>query len=274
MYNHEKALFEVATLDTKTYLRRRYTYVVMTLIIVCAMLLFTSIALYLSVLLVIPMTSGVFIEKYIQKRKCMHKDEVKNQFIQIFYPSMIANHSSLDPCSFEKDHHTIKNDIQTSEMYQDLKATVYTHFTSGLDRIAITTHHIHQKKKSYRVFISSVFDNDDTVEMRSFLKPKQPYVFKESVSGFQMYAQKKEHMQTYKKIFEKLRVIKDIDQLDVKITNGRMCITYKIHRLVIPNVYQSNDKSILSHENFIKHHISTYQAITHTLKESTHAYRK
>ena len=272
MYTHEKKLFEVATLNTKTYLKLRYVYVFLSVLVISIWIYFQSLIIYTLLGMIVCIVFGILSEIYIRKRNIRHQDIVKNQFKRIFYPAIISRLTQEDPFVFEIDHNSIEKDIQTSEMYQDLNYEIYLNVHSKVDHIAMTTHQFQTKKVSYRVFISTPYDKGIEVEMRSFLRPKQNYIYKEQASGFHMYALKKEHIHMYKKMFEKLRVIKDIDQLDVKIKNGRMYVTFKLTSLKIPHIYQSSDKVILMHETYLKRHIESYQAISKTLKEISHAY--
>jgi hypothetical protein len=273
MYTYEKKVFDVSALDTKTYVKRRYIYIFLTLIIVIAMIIFTSLIVYISIGLMIPITLSVMIEQDIKKRKIAHKDIVTKQFKEIFYPSMISKYTGEEYYLYEKNHHAMESEIKTNDIYPQMPFEIFIHFKSKEDNIAITRHALNGHKKSNRIYISTEFEQDVSVEMRSFLRPKHPYTYKESMSGFMIYTSKKEHIQTYKKLYEKLRVMKDIDQLDVKIKDGRIYLTYKLLGLEIPNIYRSNDKVILAHETYINHLIHSYQAILKTLKESTHAHR-
>jgi hypothetical protein len=271
MYSYEKKVFEVSSLDTKSYLKKRYVYIIITLLIVISMFLFQSVRLYLILGLLIPIVLGVIIERDIKKRKTDHQVKVIKQFKDIFYPSILSNDGIDSPYKYIDQNNTNEM-IQSSEMYVHHDVEIHVQFQCFNDEIILTQHQLNHKKMN-RVFISSPFDEDISVEMRSLIQPKNKYTYKESMAGFIIYAFKKEHIQTYKKLYEKLRVMKDIDQLDVKIKNGYIFITYKLSGLHIPNRYQNHDKVIQSHEAYIKYVIESYQAISKTLKERTHAYR-
>jgi hypothetical protein len=272
MYTHEKKLFEVATHNTKSYIKLRYVYVFLSVLVISIWIYFQPLMIYMVPAMIVCIIFGVLSEIYIHKRNIRHQDIVKHQFKRIFYPAIISSLTQEDPLVFKIDHIEIEHNIQTSDMYQDLNYETYVNVHSKVDHIAMTIHQFQTKKVNYRIFISTPYDKNIEVEMRSFLRPKQNYVYKEQASGFHMYALKKEHIHMYKKMFEKLRVIKDIDQLDVKIKNGRMYVTYKLTSLKIPHIYQSSDKVILMHETYFKRFIESYQAISKTLKEISHAY--
>lgn len=272
MYTQEKKLFEVGTLNKKTYLKLRNIYIFLNVIVIFIWIYYQSFMIYLIPAMIVCIVFGILSEIYIYKKNIRHQDIVKEQFKRIFYPTIITNLTQVDPLVFEYEHNNIEKDIQTSDMYQDLNYETYVYIHSKVDHIAMTIHQFQSKKVSYRVFISVPFDKSIEVEMRSFLRPKKTYIYKEQASGFYMYGLKKEHIHMYKKIFEKLRVIKDIDQLDVKIKNERMYVTYKLTSLKIPHIFQSNDKVIQMHESHLKRFIESYQAIKKTLKEISHAY--
>lgn len=273
MFKHEKALFEVASLQSKKYVYLRCTYIIPSFLIALTTISFQSFLVYTFFSVVLLLFLVVLSERYIKKRKLEHEIVVKNQFLKIFYPSMLMQLRSQDDVFVVNENHLHLKTL-IDDLYDSLNTTIHSSFSNGDDLICMTEHHISSKKKMFRVFLSFHYAFDGEVELRCFSRPKKRYVYKEVLSGFQVFAMKKEHVLTFKKLYEKLRVIQDIDQLDVKITPGNVFMTYKITSLKMPKTFQSKESSLKSHFTFLSQHLKTYKAISNTLKENNHAHRK
>lgn len=270
MYKYEKDMFEVATLNHRSYKKNRIIYLAL-IICVFVVTYFTGIQMYTWIIILIAFSIMWFIERSIKNAKTLHIERLKNQFIDIFYPVFLAEHTLHQKAQI-KIHKSIHDKV-IKTIHSNLNLHTWLTLYQEDVKCFLSEFKINDNLQQ-RMTIILPYQDDVELEIRSFQRVSTTYPIKVSGSGYTLYTNDKQTIDFYKNMFERIWVYKKMDQLDIMLKNDTLYIAFKLVGIGKPLDFQTKNEVLLNHKNFIHSYLDAIDHILNIIKEPSHAYRK
>jgi hypothetical protein len=276
MFDYEKGLYDVVSIEKKRFIHLRWVYILLFLIQIIILTMWQQYIIYTIPSFTLSFILMYVIETYIKKTYHNISERRKQSYYDIFYPAFLSEIEKTTEQSFKwvSNLNRATSYIENHAMYPTLNVKPLMHLQSDDIHIYITEYDVKKHSKKFRLWLSLSYIDDIHLEIRSFQRVSQNYPFKLAGSGFMMYADQKDMISYYRSLYERIRVIKTMDQVDMIVHDDMCDITWNMISYNTLEDIRIKDKVLRSHIQQLQYVIDTTLQMIKILKEPKDAYRK